>query len=308
MRLTVHSLINQFLKWAGAALAPNTVAAYRHQLQKIPERIKKKQAISCRPIDLSTWAKTWHEAQAVVRLFNWAVEDARLIRSNPFAACRMPSRGGRRRIVGQAVLRKMMRSGRHASRRFLLALRETLARPQEIRLATWEQLQPQDVDTPIDQALADGTALIVQTDFKDRARRIDTTRPRVLLVSRRLGRAILRIAAQCEFRTGPIWTNNRGKAWTRNAVRCLMRRVRRRLDITADGRGENVVAYTFRHSLATIAASRGVTDRTLADILGHVETRTTSRYVHLSVGPLRAAMERIAPDRGKMRADRIRSL
>ena len=301
MRLTVRSLVTQFLRWAGNALAPASVAAYKHQLNKIPPRVRKKDAKRCRPVDLTEWAKTWHEAQAVVRLFNWAVEDAKLIRSNPFAAVRLPGRGQRKRIVAQAVLRRFMRSGRHSSRRFLMALRETLARPQEIRLACWEELQAEEIDMPIDVALREGRALIVQPEFKDRRRRHDATRPRVLLVSRRLGRLILRQAVPGQCMTGPIFRNNLGRPWTKNAVRCLMRRLRKRLRIDADARGENVTAYTFRHSLATLAASRGVTDRTLADILGHVETRTTARYLHLQVGHLRAAMERFAPDRSRVR-------
>lgn len=183
-----------------------------------------------------------------------------------------------------------MRTGKRASRYFMLALRETLARPQEIRAAAFEQLQSEDVDTPIEVALPAGRALIVQHEFKDRRRRHDTTRPRVLLISRRLGRLIVRIARQRGTWSGPIFLNNLGKAWSKNAVRCLFRRIRRRLAMPADANGENVVAYTFRHSLATYAASKGVHGRTLADLLGHVETRTTDRYVHLNVGHLREAM------------------
>lgn len=309
MPVTVRRLVSEFLKWADQALAPNTVAAYRHQLGKVPTAIMRKPAARIRKCDLSAWAKSWHEAQAMVRLYNWACDDAKLIRSNPLKATRMPSRGARRRIVAQAVLRSMMRTGRHSSRRFLMALRETLARPQEIRYACWEHLQSEDPDLPIDQALQLGKALIVMHEYKDRRRRRDETTPRVLLVSKRLGRLILRIAGKIEGpRTGAIFLNNRRRAWTKNAVRCLLRRIRRRLKLDADARGENVVAYTFRHSLATVAASRGVRDRMLADILGHVETRTTARYQHLNVGHLREAMARFAPDRAAARQAGNRTL
>ncbi len=308
MSLTLRSVVGQFLKWAACTLAPNTVAAYKHQLEKIPRTVGKKLIARLRPVDLSTWAKTWHEAQAVVRVLNWARDEARLVRSNPLAACRLPGRGQRKRIVSQSLLLRMMRSGRHESRHFLLALRETLARPQEIRAATWEQLVGEDVDDFLDDSLRDGTALIVQREFKDRRRRHDGSRPRVLLVTPRLGRLILRLGRERQKRTGPIFLNCHGRAWTKNAVRCLLRRIRRRLGLARDANGENVVAYTFRHSLATVAASRGIQGRLLADWLGHVETRTTDRYVHLNVGHLRAAIRRIAPDRITMRQDAKRKL
>jgi len=300
--------MTEFLKWAGQALAPATVAAYKHQLGKIPPCVRRKRASRIRPIDLTAWAKSWHEGQAFVRLLNWALRDARLIKSNPLACCRLASRGQRRRILARAALVRIMRTGRRASRAFTLALRETLARPQEIRAATWEHLQSEDIDTPLDVALACGKALIVQHEFKDRRRRGDTTRPRVLLVSRRLGRLILRIGRDRTTRSGPIFLNNLGRAWSKNAVRCLFRRIRRRLAIIADANGENVVAYTFRHSLATLAASKGVHGRTLADLLGHVETRTTDRYIHLQVSHLREARVRFAPDRACVRAAATPSL
>ena len=304
--ITVRRIMTQFFKWASEALAPATVEAYRHQLDKIHPSVQRKPASRIRPIDMTAWAKSWHEGQAFVRLLNWARDDAKLIRANPLARVRLATRGQRKRILARAALQRIMRTGKPASRAFVLALRETLARPQEIRNSAWEHLQSEDMDMPIDEALATGKALIVLHEFKDRRRRDDTTRPRVLLVSRRLGRAILRMGTDRTKRTGPIWLNNRGQAWTKNAVRCLFRRVRKRLSFVSDTNGENVVAYTFRHSLATYAASKGVHGRTLADLLGHVETRTTDRYVHLNVVHLREAVARFAPDRATVHAGTVR--
>lgn len=296
MSVTVRSMVSRFLKWAEKALAPNTVAAYRHQLGKVPRSMRDKIASRCRPADLTRWAKTWHECQAVVRLFNWARDEAGIVRTNPFSRVRLPARRGRKRIVGPATLATFLRKSQRAGREFLLAMRETFARPQEIRLATWEQLQAEDPDQAIDAALVEGRALIVQHEYKDSSRRKGEPKPRVLLVSRRLGRLILRIARRSRPRTGPIFLNFRNSPWSKNAVRCLMRRVRRRLGIAKDAQGESVVAYTFRHSLATWAASRGVRDRLLADLLGHVETRTTERYVHLDVAHLRHAVNNLRSD------------
>jgi len=70
-----------------------------------------------------------------------------------------------------------------------------------------------------------------------------------------------------------------------------MRRLRKHFVKESDT--EKVVAYTVRHSTATIAAAAGVRDRMLADIMGHASTRTTARYQHLQVSHLRDAFELI---------------
>ena len=44
--------------------------------------------------------------------------------------------------------------------------------------------------------------------------------------------------------------------------------------------GENIVAYTLRHTAATRACTSGVPDRVLADLMGHTSTNTTRRYQH----------------------------
>lgn len=293
MLLSFDHLANQFISWAAAALAPATVNAYRHQLGKFAAAHPGAHVSDISPAMLSAWARTWHEAQAVVRVLNWAVHEARLLPANPLGRVRMPRRQQRNRIMSPQTMAAMLRASRPAGRRYLLALRETLGRPQEIRLAWWEDLQSENPAVSLDDALAQGAAVIVFRTFKDHGRRKDSSRPRVLLVSRRLGRLILRLRRRTAHASGPIFLNAEGRPWTKNAVRCLLRRLRSKLGLTPDRNGEKVCAYTFRHSLATLAASRGVVDRTLADLLGHVETRTTTRYLHLQTHHLREAASRM---------------
>lgn len=293
MRLNLRQLIDKFLDWATEALAAGTVAAYSHQLEKFVKDVGNKRVSVLKPCHLTAWAKSWHEFQAVVRMCNWAVREAKLMKANPFAGLKAPGREERQRIMSPADMTKVLRSSSRPGRDFLLALRETYARPQEIRAVCWDDLQSEDVLTPIDQALREGRALIVLREYKDRARRKESTKPRILLVSKRLGRLLLRLKTRDKLGTKHIFLNTLEKAWTNNAVRCLMRRLRSRLGITDDKHGETIVAYTFRHSMATLASSKGIKDRTLADLLGHVETRTTARYQHLDVEHLREALERM---------------
>jgi integrase len=294
-KLTVKDLVKKFLAWAAEALAVGTVLAYSHQLGKFTKRCGRKLVSGLKPIDVTRWAKTWHEVQAVLRLFNWAVNEAQVITENPFAKLKPPPRDERRRILTPRQMVQLLRAADVAGRQFLLGLRETFARPQEIRGATWDDVVAEDPGMLLEQALLHGRALIVLREYKDRKRRKETNKPRVILVNARLGRLLLRLLARRRPGQRHIWLNSLGRPWTNNAIRCLMRRLRARLQIRPDAFGEQVVAYTFRHSVATLASARGIKDRTLADLLGHVETRTTARYQHLDVEHLREALQRLRP-------------
>lgn len=293
MDMTLKTLINKFCAWAETALAAATVDSYRHHLRCFLATTKNKQLRSLRPMHLTTSQSSWHEWQAVQRCFNWAVEEACLIKKNPFKKVKAPSRNQRKRILSPAEIARFLRNARKAWRRFLLALRELAARPQEVRALRWDHLQAEDPRLTIEEALQAGRAVFVLWEFKDREKRHDPDSPRVLLVTRRLGRLLLRLRRKAEHAEGFVFRNTRGIAFTKNAVRCMMRSLRKRLGYKPDKRGEQVVAYTFRHSCATLASANGIVDRVLADWLGHVETRTTKRYQHLCVGHIRDAMKRM---------------
>jgi integrase len=293
MQLTVKRLIEMFLEWCRSALSNGSVVAYSHQLAKFQRHCGRKQVVNLCPVDITKWAKTWHEVQAITRVLSWAVHEARILLENPLPSLKPPPRNERRRILTPRQMTELVRAAEGAARNFLIGLRETFARPQEIRAASWDELQAEDPGQDLESALLEGRALIVLREYKDRKRRKDASRPRVLLVNRRLGRLLLRLLRRRRPGQTRIWCNNLGQPLTNNAVRCVMRRLRERLAITPDRFGETVVAYTFRHSVATLAAARGIRDRTLADLLGHVETRTTARYQHLDVGHLREALERL---------------
>jgi len=293
MNRSTADLVSGFLAWAQGALAANTVAAYRHQLRKFVALHGAVKVRQIRSVHVTSWARTWHEVQAVVRLFNWARDEAGIVRCSPFIKLRLPRRGRRKRILLPADIVRLLRSARGYARNYLIALRETFARPQEIRLACWEDLQSEDMRLSMEEALPAGKAILVFHDFKDCGRRKDSTRPRVLLVTARLGRLMVRLRRRSVPSTGPIFPNSKGEPLTKNCVRCLMRRLRVRVGLGADQHGEKIVAYTLRHSLATFAASQGIGNQTLADLLGHVDARTTSRYLHLQVSHLREAIARL---------------
>lgn len=288
--LTFSQLAAKFLAWAARCRRPSTVNVYRLFLRKFVEHFGDLVVADVRPCHLMEFGKTWHACQAVKRLFFWGHIEAGILASNPLARVKHPRKGYRRRVLTRAELVNLLRGCKRDLRNLLIGYRETYARPQELRLATWENLQGDNPDVGTREALLLGRAAIVLYDFKDAQRRQDGERPRVIVLSPRACRLLLRLFDRTNESTGPIFTTCAGRGWTANALRCRFRRLRKKLVIKRDSRGETIVPYTFRHTGATAAAAAGVRDRLLADVLGHVETKTTSRYCHLALADLRHAM------------------
>jgi integrase len=87
-----------------------------------------------------------------------------------------------------------------------------------------------------------------------------------------------------------VFLNERGRAWTVNALRCRMRRLRVKAGIGPDENGEQIVMYTARHTFGTAAAAGGISDRRLADLMGHTDTKMTPKYIPLANPDLRKAV------------------
>ena len=290
MSVTLKSLRDDFLAWTIRFRKPKTVDNYRRYIDRFLDHVGDIDVTNLKPHHLLTWGSTWHEIQAIQRLFSWAHLDAELCDRNPFRRVKRPALGRRKRILDQPTLCLMLRTSPPEFRRFLIAMRETLARPQEVRGLCWEEIEWQRKPKDFEKAVTQGEALFVLEDYKARDRRLDPDAPRVIPISPRLGRLLVRLRAVNPNTTGPIFLNSRNKQYTNNAVRLRMRWLRRTLRLERDHRGENVVSYTLRHTMATRATARGVRDRMLADLLGHTSTRTTARYQHLQVEHLRDAM------------------
>lgn len=293
MSRSLSQLVDKFLAWSALVHAPRTTACYRDQLAKFTARHGKKQISRLRAIDLQECGHTWHLYQAVQRLFNWAKDEAKLTKVNPFNKLRRPAMNERKRITSRLERVRLLRAARPPLRFLLLAYRETLARPQELRAATWADLIVPGDAMPLTDALPQGEACLVLWEHKTRKQRRDGNAPRVILISPRAGRLLVRLLRRSPRPDDPIFRSAVCRKWTANALRCCFRRLRRRLQLRRDRHGENIVPYTFRHTGATTAAAAGIRDRVLAEILGHSSTRTTARYQHLNVEHLREAMKRL---------------
>lgn len=292
MNLRFSSLVSRFLKWASKVLKANTIVVYKHYFRRFVAENGDVIAQRMTPATVSAWAQTWHQSQAIARLFKWACTDARILKTNPVAGMKHPPKGQRCRITTPGMEKKILRACKPDLRDLLYAYRETFARPGELRAASWGDLFPKTTPAKLRVALKEGNAIIVLRDYKNRKRRRLPNEPRVILLSPQVGRLIARLMTRDVKDDQKIFRTASGRVWTANALRCRMRRLRRLLNLTPDARGENIVPYTFRHTGATNAAAAGIRDRVLADILGHTETSTTQRYIHLQTGHLRAALKK----------------
>lgn len=289
---TVSALADAFFSYMVGRNKPGTIGYYRRHIDRFLAHVGPLPIADLRKHHLLTWGKTWHAMQAVQRLFHWAHVDMEFIDRNPFKGIKRPRLGMRKRVLVDADAVQLLRAADVVFRRYLNAMRESIARPQEIRAVKWEHLRwDGDHAGPV-QALVAGAAFWELWEYKSQEQRADPDTPRRIFINAVLGRMLAGMAGQRGALVGHIFTNGKGKPWTSNAIRLRMRRLCRRLGIVEDDRGERVVAYTIRHTAATNATVDGVPDRVLAELMGHTSTRTTARYQHLSKQHLHNAVNR----------------
>lgn len=279
---TVAAALPSFLDWASANLAPSTVYTYKLYLLRFRDFAGLVELDRLTPAQVLTWSQKFHPVQAVQRFASWCCNDARLISANPLHRIRLPRQGCRSRTLSRHELLRIMRHAGGPFRRFLFALRETIARPQEIRGVRWPEIRTAGNQPAELVDLVAGRAFFFVKKYKGKSRRKTPAAFRVIPIGPRLGRLLARLAAGGADLGGPVFTNSRGRSWSSNAVRLQVSRLRDRLGIVEDFAGERVVAYTVRHTQATAAVRAGVRDFTLAELMGHSSPRMTARYVHLS--------------------------
>lgn len=292
MSLRFSVVARRFLKWAEQCRSPLTVQIYRHYFQRFQREVGNKDVSRITPAALTAWAKTWHQSQAIVRLMRWCVHEARILKTNALEHVQHPPKGQRVRLLNAREQRQLLAAAGEDLRQLLIGYRETMARPGELRRATWADVYPKLTKSKLRKALNKGRCIIVLRDYKNRKSRRMPNEPRVILLSPRMCKMLLKLLTRSVSDATRIFRTRLGRPWTANSLRCRMRRLRARLGWVQDDRGENIVPYTFRHTGATELTAAGIRDRMLADILGHTETSTTARYQHLQVDHLRNAMNR----------------
>jgi integrase len=284
--LTLGQLADKYGEWMAreveaGRMKPRTLDYYHDNLQKFLDAVGgHRPALGVLPHDFEMYKTGWHSVQVVQRLYNWGAGMG-LLTENPLRSVQKPGLGQRERILSPQETVRLLRGTDRDFRPFLLAMRHTIARPQEVRAFQWKHLVYEPVP------------MFVLRDFKAKERRKDKAAVRTIPLDDRMLRLLNRLArGRHPSPEDFVFVNRDRRPWSTNAVRCRMRRLRAKLGLGPDENGEEVVAYTMRHTAATRASARGVRDRVLAEIMGHTSTSTTQRYQHLQADHLAEAIHR----------------
>ena len=205
------------------------------------------------------------------RVFSWA-KDEGILTENPLAGMKRPKPPARQRAMGDEEFKSLFANAGGPFADYLLALRETGARPKELRDLTWEQVQKDR---------------IVLTQHKT-ARKVG--KARVIILSGGMRNMMARLKGNGHSH---VFLNTEGVPWTMNAVRLQITRLRKKL-----GLADDLCAYLCRHGFGTRAILNGVNPSVVAELMGHNSLEMVSRvYVHLADehAHLKAAVEQINP-------------
>jgi integrase len=212
---------------------------------------------------------------AVQRVYSWAVASD-LLDANPLARYEKPRPRERTRTIEPDEFRAMLRGSGAPFRRFLLALRLCGCRPGELRLLVWDEVF-------LDQGV------LILPEHKTLTRQ-KHPRPRIIPLPETMLKLIRWLARAPHVGQDHVFLNSHGGPWTRTALHSQMRRLRARVGLEARG-GENLVLYSHRHTFGSEVVGK-VSDIELAELMGHTDTSTTRKYVHINLQRLREIQKR----------------
>jgi len=261
-------LAKAFLAWSKANNSAETTEWYHHYLSSFDDHYDGTVA-ELETHDVEAWLDShtkWSQStrrQAITcvkRAINWAFSK-KVIPAMPegIRDLKRPPMQSRKVLVSAKDHKRILKNTDKAFSTLLLALRQTGARPGEIRTVTAAMV---DIKAGI------WTLPKHKTVKKTDEPRIIYLTPDMVLLTKRLAK---------ENPTGPLFRNARGQPWTSNAIRCRMRRMRDKLNLQ-----DGTVAYAYRHTFTTDGLERGVPIAEMAELLGHVDTTMVSdHYAHL---------------------------
>lgn len=266
--ITLADLVKAFLADAESRLKPMTAKVYGFLLN--PFALTKRYGtiradkLSIALVEAYTKAKTWsqstkHDFLAALKLAYRFGERERLIASNPLTHLRKPtiaSRGSKALVSPNDHLTLLEASPAYF-KPFLKLLHLTGARPAEIASITAENFDEKQ-------------GLVFLTEHK----LAHKGKARILFLCAE-AIAILK-ALKAQYGEGYLLRNAHGKAWKKDSIVRMFRRLRARTGVKA-------TAYGYRHSFATEALANGIPDAQVSALLGHSNTSMLHRhYSHLT--------------------------
>ncbi len=208
-----------------------------------------------------TWAAHSRRdaASTIRRITRWAHGEG-LIGRNPLHSLTVSQPEPRSTIITKAQHESMVRycmEGKEPGFAAVLIALRCGARPQQIRMVKVENCI--------------GAAWV----FRDHKTRKKTAKPLVVY----LPPCLLTLSKLlCDrYGEGFLFRNSKGEPWKKDTIGQRFERMRSKL-----GLPEGIVAYSYRHTFATEALAAGLHATSVAQLLGHKDTRmVTQTYGHL---------------------------
>ncbi|GIW81463.1 MAG: hypothetical protein KatS3mg105_3270 [Gemmatales bacterium] len=206
-------------------------------------------------------SKPWSNAyrrrlrSEIVTCFTWAAREGGLIEKSPYyrsRALKLPVVPRRAATLREYVL--LMRFGSRPLKLALMLLARS-ARTCEMRAVRWR-----DVDW-------ENRVIELRQHKTSRS----TGKSRLIGLDPVMYRLLRRRWERRKSDDEHIFTNSRGEPWTADSFSRNLRRTAKRL-------GLRVTGYMFRHLWASLAETRGLSDREIATGLGHTNTSLVHYY------------------------------
>jgi integrase len=279
----VADVIEAFLAWSSSHVAEETQKQYLFFGQKLAEECGRLAVHAFKPIHVTRWidkrgwegSTEYNARRYAFRFFSWAVAEG-VLAKNPLAGMKRPKPKPRQRAITDDEYLKLLRATDSDFRPLLFALKQTGARPKELRTLTWDQVRPDH--------------LLLWKHKTDGS----TVKPRVIHLTVPMQKMLALFRKR--RRSDHVFLNGRGRPWTANAVRLRVMRLKKKLGLSAD-----VCAYLLRHAFGTNAIVNGVDPLTVAELMGHGDlTMIKNVYAHLAEekSHLQEAVSRAAKPRG----------
>jgi site-specific recombinase XerD len=262
--VTVTEAAGRFLEDVAARLKPTTARIYANDVGSFTRATRRLDVRAVTAQHVARWlsglpVKPTTKGimlRSVSAFFGWCVQ-ADLCPANP--AKRIPKPKGVSRsasaVVSEAEHEKLLSAATPTFRLVLDVLHATGCRPGEAA-----SLSAENTD------LEAGVAVLEQHKCDRHGK------PRLVFLPES---ACLKLRASAAER-GPLLRTAKGNPWTGRSITQAMRRVCKAAGIKA-------IAYGYRHTFATDALARGVSDAQVAALLGHSSTAVLHKhYSHLT--------------------------
>lgn len=261
---TVTAVCNLFLDFSQKAHATRTYEWYRDFLEDFCAFAGKLRLSEVDAAHVAAWLDRhpdWKGTRrgatiAVKRTFNYAYAEGK-IDTNPLRTVKKPPARARERFLTKEERQTIFDNYPEGDcfRDFLFALEQTGCRPGEVSMVTAEHVDLRNSLWVLDAH---------KTEHATGQPRVIILTPEMLALTRRL---------MAKHPEGPLFRNEDGRPWNRNAIRCRFRRVRQKLNL-----GGDLVAYLYRHAVCTDLLESGAGIAQAAELLGHKGTEMIMRH------------------------------